>query len=660
MNKNFAGQNLNGRSFCGQDLRGADFSGCQLKGCDFTNADLTGAKFCRSTMGVNGQRNILKWALALILGTSTGFLAWLLNKRSVDAINEVYKTLTGANALAGENYDLPIVGSLFGISVFLFVFAALKYRNWEIVGWYYIVIILVGAIAGAIVGAAERAEEIVVAVAVAVAVAGAEAVAAAVLATLAAACVGALAAMAAVAVAVTVVDGVVEGELAAAAITFISLLLGWYIDRRTMQFEDPMLEFLRSSVLFFRCWGGTKFPYAMLARTDFTGADLASASFDKADFRQTDFTHAQNLHLAWTYASPLEHKAVRTLLAKRQVGEQDFSYLNLRGLSFKELVLTDCNFHHADLSEADFNGCNLTGADLSEAIVLGTRFSNATMTGAIIDNWNMNKKTGVDHVVCDFVYIKRDRSERNPPQGEFKPDEFSKLYKLYQEIANTVDFIAHNMDELEALVRAINSIKQQGRDIEIQSLERKNESVVVRTQSIDVIDKAAIYAEVKAQTEKELLVLQQEKQLLLQKVEMQEQHTDTLKQLLNKAIESPKTMNDNSRHYSNITAHNSALNLGDGSTVSNHIEQVADAELKAALQTLQQLLANSHLPDIDKQQARQAVDELAAVSQKPQAERKSLARRSLAFLKDLQQDLSSVAELGEQYGKLLIKVMAWF
>lgn len=82
--------------------------------------------------------------------------------------------------------------------------------------------------------------------------------------------------------------------------------------------------------------------------------------------------------------------------------------------------------------------------------------------------------------------------------------------------------------------------------------------------------------------------------------------------------------------------------------------------MKAALQTLQQLLAGSHLSEIDEQEAHKAIDDLAAISHKPQAERKSLARRSLAFLKDLQQDLSSVAEHGEQYGKLLVKLIVWF
>ncbi|PTQ78612.1 hypothetical protein C8R26_102181 [Nitrosomonas oligotropha] len=235
---------------------------------------------------------------------------------------------------------------------------------------------------------------------------------------------------------------------------------------------------------------------------------------------------------------------------------------------------------------------------------------------------------------------------------------------------------------MTALLRAIDHIKQQGGDIVIQSLERKNESVVVRTQSDESIDKAAIHAEVKEQMAKEMNLLQKEHetQLLQQKLELtdahhqretelrdkhdklQGEHNSLLAQFVNKAIENPKVeiMNDHSHRIEHASINHSAVNLGDHSTVNNHIEQVADAELKAVLQTLQQLLANSHLPDIDKQQAHQAVDELAAVSQKPQAERKSLARRSLAFLKDLQQDLSSAAELGEQYGKLLLKVAAWF
>lgn len=569
-----------------------------------------------------------------------GMLTWFLNFMFAFAVDEIYKSFTGTDVPAEENDTLLLLGSLYAVSVCLSLFITLKYRNWRILTGYLLVIIVAVSAARTLEVAGAGTTAVVEAVAVSVAGAGAVAG------------VTVLAGAVAIAPRLATVE-----PLAGVVMTAIYLLLGWYLNRRSLQFEEPMLSLLRRSALAWRCWDGTQFFGATLAHTDFTEADLAAARFAGAKFHQPDFTRAKNLHLAWTYATPLEHKPIRTLLTEGTIDNRDFSNLNLRGLSFKGLNLTGCNFYHTDLSEADFSGCNLTDADLSEAMVLGTRFSNATVTGAIIDNWSMDKHTQFDGVICDFVYTKRNKDERNPPQGDFKPGEFS---KLYQEIANTVDFIAHTPDELTALLRAIDSIKQQGGDIVIQSLERKNESVVVRTQSVDAIDKAAIYAEVRAQMAEEMNLLQQEKQLLLQKVDLQTKHIDTFTLILSKAVEGPKIMNDHSRHYGNISAHSSAVNLGDASTVNNHIEQVADAELKAALQTLQQLLDNSHLPEIDKQQAHQAIDDLAAVSQKPETERKSLARRSLAFLKDLQQDLSSVAELGEQYGKLLLKVAAWF
>ncbi|MER0169933.1 MAG: hypothetical protein DU489_04880 [Nitrosomonas sp.] len=612
MDKNFAGQNLNGRSFRGQDLRGADFSGCQLRGCDFTDADLTDAKFCRATLGGGGGwRKLTNWLVAVVLGIISGFMIWLINFLLTFAINDVYKYFTGIDIPLEDNNTLLLIGSLYAASICLLVLATLKYRDWSIVTGYLVVTMI--AVVPAIGEEAHR--------------------------TLA----GPL---------VLVLDGAVA--LAGAAMTVIYLLLGWYLYHRALQFEEPMLALLRRFALLWRCLSGTQFAGATLAHTDFAEANLTAARFAGAKFlQQPSFIHAENLHLAWTYDTPLERKPIRTLLTGGKIDSLVFSNLNFRGLSFKGLNLAGCNFYHTDLSESDFSGCDLTGADLSEAMVLGTRFSNATMTGVIIDNWSMDKHTQFDGVTCDFVFTKRNKDGRNPPKGDFKPGEFS---KLYQEIANTVDFIAHTPDELTALLRAIDHIKQQGGDIVIQSLERKNESVVVRTQSIGTIDKSAIYAGVKEQMAEEMNLLQQEKQLLLQKVDIQAKHIDTFTLILSKAVEGPKIMNDHSRHYGNISAHSSAVNLGDASTVNNHIEQVADAELKAALQALQQLLADSHLAAIDKQQAHQAVDELAAVSQKPQAERKSLARRSLVFLKDL----SSVAELGEQYGKLLLKVAAWF
>ena len=339
-------------------------------------------------------------------------------------------------------------------------------------------------------------------------------------------------------------------------------------------------------------------------------------------------------------------------MTSKRLENRDLSYLHLCGLSFKGLDLVDCDFYHADLSDTDFSNCNLTGAILSKTMIFGARFSNVNLTGAVIDNWGINMQTQFDNVICDFVYTQRDHSVRNPSQGTFKPGEFN---KMHQESTAPFDFRTYNSDESIALLRAINKINEQGGNVIIQSLG-------VNIQNQNSIKKVKISAEVQEQKEKELLKLQKENQELRQKLEKkQEQQADTLEQLVKLAIESPKIMQqDNSRHYGNITAQDAAVNLGDASTVSNHIEQVADSELKTILQDLQQLLEKSTLPAIDKQEAQKAVGDLAAISHKPETERKSLARRSLAFLKDLHKDLSSAAELGEQYGKLLIKVMAWF
>lgn len=349
----------------------------------------------------------------------------------------------------------------------------------------------------------------------------------------------------------------------------------------------------------------------------------------------------------------MENRSVRQLLTDGRVGDGNFSYAALRGLSLTGLNLSDCNFYHADLSDTDLSDCDLTGADLSEAMVLGTCFNGATLTGAIIDRWSMDKQTQFEGVICEFVITDRDKQERNPSQGQFKPGEFT---KLYQEIANTIDFIAHTPNDLEALLRAIQSIKQQGGDIVIQSLERKNDSVVVRTQSCDAIDKASLYAEIKEQQAQELLLLQQEVKHLTQQIESKEQQIDTFTHIIFKTLERPITMNDNSRHYGNISAQHAAINLGDHSSVSNQIEQVADPELKSALQALQQSFDKSDLPAAVKELAQANIAQLAEASHKSDVERKSLARKSLDALKDL----STLIKAGTDLGELIAKISVWF
>jgi len=73
--KNYAGQNLRGRSFKGQDLSGADFSGADLRGTNFTDAILIGANFTRAKTGVQKRWLAFQLIISFFMSALSGFLA---------------------------------------------------------------------------------------------------------------------------------------------------------------------------------------------------------------------------------------------------------------------------------------------------------------------------------------------------------------------------------------------------------------------------------------------------------------------------------------------------------------------------------------------------------------------------------------------------------
>ena len=308
--------------------------------------------------------------------------------------------------------------------------------------------------------------------------------------------------------------------VAVAISVLIYIIAGFYLGRRANNKEESHLSILRNWSLKLACWRGTEFSFATLENCDFNNADLKYARFKDAKIKNCSFRNAKNHHLCLTKDTPLETKQVRELVVNANIISQDFEFLNLSGLDFSGLDLQGFNFANANISFTCFSGCNLNNADLSETNAIGTNFNHSQMTGSIISNWNTDTRTQLEHINCRYVYLKADKTERNPPQGEFKEEEFS---KLYQEISNTVDFIAHTPAELQALLRAIEKIKSEGGGIFIQQMERKTDSVVLRVQSEDdqQIDKEAIYNEVNQQKELELKALEAEykHKLLAQKVE---------------------------------------------------------------------------------------------------------------------------------------------
>ncbi|MDD5273161.1 MAG: hypothetical protein PHU14_10625, partial [Methylovulum sp.] len=278
-------------------------------------------------------------------------------------------------------------------------------------------------------------------------------------------------------------------------------------------------------------------------------------------------------------------------------------------------------------------------------------------------------------VDCAYVYLKADKSERQPPSGDFKALEFS---KLYQEIAGTVDFIAHNPDELQALLAAIERLKANDADIFVQQIERKQDSVVVKVKAPEEFDKQEIYRQVKEEFDNQLKQLAHEHQqkLLMQECDylkrenmLKDKNQDLLADLLKTVAKPPtiineNTMTDNSRHQSitNSPISQSAVNLGDNSTVSNSVQQLPEShgELKALLEQLQALIHTSPLKHSDKQDALQETQKIATAAQDRNEENDGVVRKALRYFKGLAGELEEATETAAKIGAVVGSIGAVF
>jgi uncharacterized protein YjbI with pentapeptide repeats len=169
------------------------------------------------------------------------------------------------------------------------------------------------------------------------------------------------------------------------------------------------------------------------------------------------------------------------------------------GISFFSKNLSQANFSGANLSRVDFSQANLSQANLSQANLSGvqaleTNFVGAILTGACIENWNINNKTELNNVICDYIYLKQNQQERRPhdPNKNFAPGEFT---KLFQEALETVDLIFSHGIDWQAFLTTFQKLQIEcgGSKLTIQAIEKKSGGAfVVRVQVPPDANKAEI------------------------------------------------------------------------------------------------------------------------------------------------------------------------
>ncbi|MFM7407879.1 MAG: pentapeptide repeat-containing protein [Cuspidothrix sp.] len=174
---------------------------------------------------------------------------------------------------------------------------------------------------------------------------------------------------------------------------------------------------------------GADLDEAILSFANLSGADLSRSNLSKADLNSATLNEA---------------KLFRANLSEANLSEAELLRANL-----SEANLSEAKLLRANLSEA-----NLIRANLSQSQVIGTNFHNANLTGADIRDWQINDKTNLEEIICEYVVIRKSFwTERRPTNGNFVPGEFANLYKI---ILENTDLILSRTIQIE------NTVNNQG------------------------------------------------------------------------------------------------------------------------------------------------------------------------------------------------------
>ena len=311
--------------------------------------------------------------------------------------------------------------------------------------------------------------------------------------------------------------------------------------------------------------------YAKLFDTNLINADLRNTNLDNADLRNTNLDNA-NLNYAKLFNA-------------------DLIYANLNNAD-----LRNTNLSNADLSNANLSNANLSNAELRIVKALATNFSSATLTGACIKDWNINSKTKLDNVICDYIYLSskinwdydegayyRERYERRPsdPNKNFKPGEFT---KLFQKALETVDLIFLDGIDWQAFLTSFQKLQVESNNDElaIQAIERKTDGAfVVRVEVPPDANKADIEQYLKQEYEIELKAIEDKYRLELnakdREIEIYKQQNTNIFEIAKLAASRPiQNIIDITNKAENKSMSDTFNNDLQGANIANFANQVKD------------------------------------------------------------------------------------
>jgi uncharacterized protein YjbI with pentapeptide repeats len=203
----------------------------------------------------------------------------------------------------------------------------------------------------------------------------------------------------------------------------------------------------------------------VLFLSDLSGANLTRANLTDAELigtnlRRTNLSGADLSEANLSRANLTDAELIGTNLSGADLFETNLSGANLSGANLSAANLCAANLSGANLSGADLSGAylffailrdtdlfesNLREANLLQSQVIHANFHSAILTGACIEDWLINNTTNLDGVICEYIYLDVNKTERRPINCNFAPGEFASLYKKI--IENTDLIISKTLEK---------------------------------------------------------------------------------------------------------------------------------------------------------------------------------------------------------------------
>lgn len=278
-----------------------------------------------------------------------------------------------------------------------------------------------------------------------------------------------------------------------------------------------------------------KFIGAFLFNAYFSGANFSGANFSNADLNRTNLINTELSNVNFSNAN----------FRNANLNRADLSRINLSGTDLSEADLSRANLRRSDLSRANLRKANLRATNLSEADLrdadfreaclidatfhatqaLSTNFTGANLTGVCIQDWNINSRTTINDVICEYIYLNHVWSyqqekycldDRRPsdPNRIFAPGEFQ---AFVQKALSTVDLIFADGIDWQAFFQSFQELRSEYEDLSIQAIEKKSGGAfVIRLEVPTEANKAEIESQAKELYERERQLLEARYQALLQ------------------------------------------------------------------------------------------------------------------------------------------------